>query len=35
MIMIMTNGYGYAMSLRFISIKRSVNVSDIQFIKKY
>lgn len=31
----MTSGYGYAMSLRFISIKRSVNVSDIQFIKKY
>lgn len=30
----MTNGYGYAMSLRFISVKRSVNVSDIQFIKK-
>ena len=34
MIMIMTNGYGYAMYLRFISVKRSVNVSDIQFIKK-
>lgn len=30
----MTNDYGYAMSLRFISVKRSVNVSDIQFIKK-
>lgn len=34
MIMIMTNGYSYAMSLRFISVKRSVIVSDIQFIKK-